>query len=174
MKITFLALLRIQKHGNKTRQIVSQEKRERLGELDKRPKYCQFTHKFHWSKNIDHGSEWVKHRTREIAEHVSKLFPDDTHETPNTRSDETTRDTGSDVVDRYHDRGIDETGDDQNDDVTYELASKFYDTLARDDRTKRDDGKTGNRKPESRCTSNEQGKWAELYKKFVDCKFFER
>lgn len=126
------------------------------------PVYRQFVHRFHWSENIEHSSPWVRHRTREIFNHVSKLLETQKRDTSEIGGQKTFGNSAANAV-----RGngvVGETDDDDSAMVTCELASKLCDAIVKHDET---GGKVLS--PQRQCSRNDgRFKWTELYTKLVN------
>lgn len=120
--------------------------------------YCHFQHRFHWSENIENGSPWVRHRTKEIFDHVNSkgLFDAQRQETlsngPGEISLGSTSDTACDDCDETC--GY----------ITYEVASKLCGSLKKHNNNNNNNIIIS----ESRCPLSEHFKWTKLYRELVN------
>lgn len=119
-------------------------------------KYRKFEHRFHWSENTENRSPWVRQRTKEITDHVNGLFETQEHEMSGKNSEDVCQEDSKTEITR-EDNG--ET-DDDDDGITYEMASAFCDSFFGPDNV--DTSK-------NQCSSLSNGlKWTRLYKKLVN------
>jgi len=108
-------------------------------------------HRFHWSENIEYCSPWVRHRAKEIADHVNGLFEvKKKFEVSKNDSNKVHKDLKSEVV--HEDR------DEIDDDITYKIASKLCDTFLKHDESNMSD---------NQCPNDKHFKWSKLYQKLI-------
>jgi len=109
-------------------------------------------HRFHWSENIEYCSPWVRHRSKEIANHVNKLFEaKKKSEILENDSKKIQTDLKSEIIDK-------DCGEIDNN-ITYEIASKLCDTFLKHDETN---------VLNNQCLSDKHFKWSNLYQKLIN------
>jgi len=119
-------------------------------------------HRFHWSENIEYCSPWVRHRAKEIADHVNGLGLFEVKkksEVSENDSNKMHKELKSEVV--HH-----EDTEEINDDITYKIASKLCNTFLKHDET--NVWNNNNQCPNYQCLNDENFKWSKLYQKLIN------
>jgi len=101
----------------------------------------------------------VRHRAKEIANHVNGLFE------VKKKSEVSEKDSKKTHKDLKSAEVVHEDRDEIDDDITYKIASKLCDTFLKHDETNVSDDQC----PNYQCLNDEQFKWSKLYQKLINC-----